>query len=123
MALAHPALSLSGKKKGKQKFKSAEAKRAAETLESQWQSLKIKHESKPVTKKVFKQWEYTLSAPPGRTTSHHIPSRGDSTGNAAAKEAKVYTGTEMVGISIIHKSCLQPVFSQEAATDAANMRR
>jgi hypothetical protein len=123
MALAHPALSLSGKKKGKQKFKSSEAKRAVEALESQWQSLKIKHESKPVTKKVFKQWEYTLSAPPGRTTSQHIPSRGDGTGVAAAKETKVYTGTEMVGISIIHKSCLQPVFSQEAATDAANMRR
>jgi hypothetical protein len=122
MSLAHPALSLMGKKKGKVKYKSAEAKREAEKLAEQWNSIKTKH--KPMTeKKVFKTWEYTLSAPPGRSTSNHIPSRGDGLGNAAAKEAKVYTGTEMVGISIIHKSCLQPVFSQEAATDAANMRR
>jgi hypothetical protein len=122
MSLAHPALSLMGKKKGKVKYKSAEAKREAEKLAEQWNNIKTKH--KPMTeKKVFKTWEYTLSAPPGRSTSNHIPSRGDGLGNAAAKETKVYTGTEMVGISIIHKSCLQPVFSQEAATDAANMRR
>ena len=121
--LAHPALTLGGKKKGKQKFKSAEAKRAAEALESQWQSLKIKHESKPVTKKVFKQWEYTLSAPPGRTTSHHIPSRGDSSGVATAKESKVYTGTEMIGIGQLHKSNAVPVFRAQDAKDLSSMRR
>lgn len=44
-------------------------------------------------------------------------------GSTAAKEIPVYTGDKMIGISIIHKSCLQPVFSQEAAIDAASMRR
>lgn len=44
-------------------------------------------------------------------------------GSTAAKEIPVYTGTQMVGISIIHKSCLQPVFSKEAAIDVASMRR
>ena len=44
-------------------------------------------------------------------------------GSTALKETPVYTGTEMVGIAIIHKSCLQPVFSKEAATDTAQMRR
>ena len=44
-------------------------------------------------------------------------------GSTAAKEIPVYTGTEMIGISIIHKSCLQPVFSKEAAIDVASMRR
>jgi hypothetical protein len=39
------------------------------------------------------------------------------------KEIPKYTGTEMIGISIIHKSCLQPVFSREAAIDVASMRR
>jgi hypothetical protein len=29
----------------------------------------------------------------------------------------------MLGITIVHKSCLQPVFSQQAAVDAASMRR
>lgn len=122
MSLAHPALSLTGKKKGKQKFKSAEAKRQAEALAEQWSELKAKHVTKPA-KKVFKTWEYTLSTPPGRSTSNHIPSRGDGLGNAAAKETKVYTGTEMLGIGQLHKSNAVPVFRQDDAKDIASMRR
>lgn len=44
-------------------------------------------------------------------------------GSTAPKEIMEYTGDKMVGISIIHKSCLQPVFSKESAIDAASMRR
>lgn len=44
-------------------------------------------------------------------------------GSTAPKEIMGYTGDKMVGISIIHKSCLQPVFSKESAIDAASMRR
>jgi hypothetical protein len=44
-------------------------------------------------------------------------------GSTAIKEIPKYTGTEMIGISIIHKSCLQPIFSSESAKDVANMRR
>ena len=51
------------------------------------------------------------------------PSRVTPGGSTALKPVPEYTGTEMVGISIIHKSCLQPVFSREAAVDAASMRR
>ena len=40
-----------------------------------------------------------------------------------AKPTKVYTGTDVIGISVVHKSCLQPVFSQEQAEDFAKMRR
>jgi len=46
-----------------------------------------------------------------------------SGGSTAAKPTQVYTGDKMVGIAIIHKSCLQPVFSKEAAEDTAKMRR
>lgn len=73
-------------------------------------------------KKVFK----TVSLGPNtntQRTTDPIPSRVTSGGSTAAKEAQVYTGDKMVGIAIIHKSCLQPVFSKEAATDTANMRR
>ena len=59
-------------------------------------------------------------------TSRHItkpPSLVTAGGNCALKEVPEYTGTEMIGISIIHKSCLQPIFSKEAAIDAASMRR
>jgi len=44
-------------------------------------------------------------------------------GSTALKDVKVYTGDKMIGIAIIHKSCLQPVFSKQAATDTAQMRR
>lgn len=57
-----------------------------------------------------------------RTTTRP-PSLVTPGGSTALKEIPKYTGTEMIGISIIHKSCLQPVFSKQAATDAANMRR
>lgn len=57
-----------------------------------------------------------------RSTSRP-PSLVTPGGSTAAKEIPVYTGDNMIGISIIHKSCLQPIFSQEAAVDAASMRR
>jgi len=34
-----------------------------------------------------------------------------------------YTGDAVIGISVVHKSCLQPVFSKEQAEDLAKMRR
>lgn len=40
-----------------------------------------------------------------------------------AQPAPTYTGTKIVGIAVLHKSCLQPVFSREAAEDTAKMRR
>jgi hypothetical protein len=123
MHLMHPSFSTGGKSKAKPKFKSAEAKRAAEALAAEWKSIKAKHETKPMAKKVFKQWSYELSAPPGRSTSHHIPSRGDSTGVASAREVMQYTGTEMIGIGQLHKSNAVPVFKAQEAKDLASMRR
>lgn len=63
-----------------------------------------------------------LSTPSDRDTGH-IPSLSTPGGSTALPAHKEYTGDKMIGISIIHKSCLQPVFSKEAATDAASMRR
>ena len=39
------------------------------------------------------------------------------------KEQLAYTGNKLIGISVLHKSCLQPIFSQEEAIDSAHMRR
>lgn len=52
-----------------------------------------------------------------------INSLSTSGGSAPLKETPKYTGSDMIGISIIHKSCLQPIFSQQSAKDAASMRR
>ena len=73
-------------------------------------------------KKVFK----TVSLSPNTDTQRqtaYIPSRVTAGGSTSSKDMQVYTGDKMVGIAIIHKSCLQPVFSREAAEDTAKMRR
>lgn len=40
-----------------------------------------------------------------------------------AKAIPQYTGDRLLGIAIMHKSCLQPVFSEEQARESAQMRR
>ena len=44
-------------------------------------------------------------------------------GSTAPKPRQVYTGDKIIGIATLHKSCAQPVFSQQAAIDISNMRR
>ena len=46
-----------------------------------------------------------------------------STGAPKTKQKTSYTGSKIIGIAVLHKSCLQPVFSQEEAIDIARMRR
>ena len=52
-----------------------------------------------------------------------IRSLGTITGSTSLKEKKEYTGTNMIGISIVHKSCLQPIFNEDEAKAVASMRR
>ncbi len=73
-------------------------------------------------KKVFKIDNVNPKMGTSRVTTRP-PSLVTPGGSASLKEAPIYTGTEMIGIAIIHKSCLQPVFSKQAATDTAQMRR
>ena len=60
---------------------------------------------------------------PTPKTETRIPSLGHGMGVGAKAPAKVYTGTEMLGITVLHKSCLQPVFTKDQAVEAAQMRR
>jgi hypothetical protein len=52
-----------------------------------------------------------------------IPSLCSGIGNATLAPAKVYTGTEMIGISQMAKSNAIPVFNSDHITDIARMRR
>jgi hypothetical protein len=118
---------MGGKKKGKQKFASAEAKQRHLQLEQEWAILKKRHAADQDEKKRSRalgadMLSYSLQAPPGRETKH-VPSRGDGLGNAALAPAKVYTGTEMLGIGQLHKSNAVPVFRAQDAEDIAHMRR
>jgi hypothetical protein len=128
MHLAHPALSLTGKKKGKIKFKSAEAKRQHEQLEAEWKTLKAKYAQADDDKKRTRALKaeplnYKLSTPIGRDTKH-IPSRNTGhTGAVTIKQTPQYTGTKILGIGTMHKSNAVPVFSDEEAQDISRMRR
>jgi hypothetical protein len=130
MHLEGPWLSTTGKKKGKKKWASAEAKAKAEFLEKSWKDLlkrqgveqeerkRARAMSSPALSSV-----YSLSIPDGRNTTAHIKSVDTGGGTAALPPQKVYTGTKVKGIATMHKSNAVPVFSDEEAIDISKMRR
>jgi phosphopantetheinyl transferase (holo-ACP synthase) len=128
MHLHHASLSLNGKSKAKKKFRNAEEARRARELEDSWEKLQKKWDVKPAAKKATRttskdsNWSYNLSVPTDRNTKH-IPSLNSGAGVATKAEPKQYTGTKVIGVTVLHKSCLQPVFNEQAAKDAASMRR
>jgi hypothetical protein len=128
MHLHHPSLSLNGKKKGKQKFASAEHARKARDLDESWKEIQKRWSVEAEDRKRRRamtaeplKGHYSLAIPEGRSTAH-IPSR-DTGGNATLAPAKVYTGTKVKGIATMHKSNAVPVFSDEQAVDISRMRR
>lgn len=128
MHLCGPALSLIGKKKGKVKFRNAEEARKARELDASWKELQAKwgveaEEKKRKRAMARPTLTYKLSTPPGRTTSHNIPSRNTGDGIASSKPVQQYTGTKMKGIGVMHKSNSVPIFSDEEAVAIATMRR
>jgi hypothetical protein len=125
-----PWLSTTGKKKGKKKFRNADvANRARQNAES-WQAFLDKWGVKDevLSTKVRRATGFdpvVRNAPvvdPRRSTNH-IPSLDTGRGIAVKKEVTQYTGTECIGIAVMHKSCLQPVFNKQSAEDIAKMRR
>ena len=129
MHLAHTSLSMGGKRKGKIKFRNAEEARKYRELESDWHDLQKRWGVDQEIKKrkramAAEPLVYSLNTPIGRTNTHHIKSLDTGhSGPVSSKSTPKYTGSEILGITILHKSCLQPVFNQQAAVDAANMRR
>ena len=128
MHLHHPSLSLNGKKKGKVKFRNAEEARKSRELDQNWKDLQKKWGVEADSKKqkramTAETLSYKLTAPAGRTTTNHIPSKDTGIGVAAAQPAKVYTGTKMLGIGTMHKSNSVPIFSDEEAIAISTMRR
>jgi hypothetical protein len=127
MHMCGPALSLNGKKKGKVKFRNAAEAQRARELDSSWKEL-LKRQGVEAEEKKRKRamaaepLVYKLKTPVGRTNTHDIPSRVTE-GHDTRPNVKVYTGTEIIGVTVLHKSCLQPVFNQQQAIDAASMRR
>ena len=111
----------------KKKWASAEAKHRDTQLTESWKQLKLLHgvdDEARKRRRAMAAAPYVPPAPSIREASlPRIPSLSTAGGSCARPADKVYTGTEMIGISIIHKSCLQPIFSTESAKEVANMRR
>lgn len=127
MHLAHPALTMGGKRKGKVKFRNAEEARKARELAADWEKLKQKYDTTSKESKVGKVFSplhtaYKLTVPAGRNTTRDIPSRVTQ-GGSTAPVHKVYTGDKILGIATMHKSNAVPVFSDEQAVDISRMRR
>ena len=129
MHLEGPWLSTTGKRKGKQKFASAEHARKARELDESWKELQKKwaveiedkNRKRAMTAAPLKG-SYSLAIPEGRNTTAHIKSI-DTGGNALLKPSPVYTGTKVKGIATMHKSNAVPVFSDEEAVEISRMRR
>jgi hypothetical protein len=129
MHLEGPWLSTTGKRKGKQKFASAEHARKARALDESWKELQkkwaVEIEDKKRTRALKAEplkGSYSLTIPEGRNTTAHIKSI-DTGGNAVLRPNPVYTGTKVKGIATMHKSNAVPVFSDEEAQDISKMRR
>lgn len=132
MHLEGPWLSTTGKKRGKQKWASAEAKRQAEQRREAWQRTlehldklgpKFSREVKvlkPALKKSLDSW--LPKTPPGRETPY-IASKDTGWVTCTAPANKEYTGTKVKGIGTMHKSNAVPIFSDEEAVDISKMRR
>lgn len=108
--------------KRKVKFKSAEEKRRYEENQRSWEQLKAKYEPAKKLQPTSKKLDYQLSNPPGRERND-LPSLVTSGGSTSAKTDLKYTGDKMLGIGMMHKSNLVPVFKEDEAKDISSMRR
>ena len=123
MHMEGPWLSLTGKRKGKKKFSSAEQKQKAEWLEQEWQALKAKYE--PRTKIKFERKSFVAPKPLRRDANQpRIPSLDTGVRGAVnVRMPQKYTGDNMVGIGTMHKSNAVPIFTDQEAKDISSMRR
>ena len=126
MHLEGPWLSTTGKKRGKQKWASAEAKRKHDILRESWEAIKQANNitSERVTRAKDMKSTLTVSfkTPPGREAPKIV---SQDTGWVACTTAanQEYTGTKVKGIGTMHKSNAVPIFSDEEAVEISTMRR
>ena len=129
MHLHHPSLSLTGKRKGKVKFRNAAEAQRARELDASWKEI-LKSQGVAAEQKCRNRamraepLQYNLSSVNDRANTRHIPSLDTGhSGPVSSKENPKYTGTKILGIGTMHKSNAVPVFSEEEAHDIATMRR
>lgn len=127
MHLEGPWLSTTGRVRSvRRKFASADAAQKQRELEAEWQQRQqawAKTLPRATARVAQPRVSLEPQYPPGREPNR-IPSRPDTPGAVASRaEDKVYTGTAMKGIGVLHKSNSVPIFTDDEAVDIAHMRR
>jgi hypothetical protein len=128
MHLAHPALTMGGKRKGKIKFRNSAEAQKARQLDSEWKELQKKWDVEAEDKKrrralAAQPLTYNLSTPIGRETKRIASLDTGHKGAVCTKDIPQYTGTKIIGIGTMHKSNAVPIFSDEQAVEISTMRR
>jgi len=126
MSMMHPCFSTIGKKKTKQKFRNADEAKKARELADSWEKNQQKWKSMSTAtkqKKIQPVKKEEFNVPVGRENVKVNRLNSWITGPVSTKQTPQYTGSNVLGVTIVHKSCLQPVFNQQQAIDAATMRR
>jgi len=119
-------MTTTGRRKGKRKYASSTAKQQEAQLAAEWERKQAEWTKMSPTRSTKSiTAAYTPPRiPEGRDTMRNAVSIDSGvTGAVTVKQTQHYTGTKIIGISVMHKSCLQPIFSEEQARDAASMRR
>jgi len=128
MHLEGPWLSTTGKKKGKQKFASAEHAKKAREQEESWKELQKRWGIEAEEKKRKRGLSAEVWKPNDKPFSRYgtdvkHPSLPFTGGPCLKAPDKVYTGTMIKGIGTMHKSNAVPIFSNEEAIEISKMRR
>jgi len=126
MHLAHPALTTTGKKKGKKKWASAEHKRRSELAREQQEALYREYNVKTTktNKKGFMSTSYKpLYNAPRQDATREIKSVESTWAPCARPPERKYTGTLIKGIATMHKSNAVPVINEEEMISISRMRR
>lgn len=121
--LEGPWLTTNGKKKGKRKFRNADAAKKSREAQDFWSQKLKEWDIKP--KKKFNPIDvYQPSKVYHRGQDQaRIPSLESTWEPCTKNESQKYTGDKMIGIATMAKSNSIPVFSQEQAIEVAKMRR
>ena len=127
MHLVGPALTTTGKRKGKHKFRTADQAHKARMAKESWEELQKKWGLEAEERKRtrgLKSPAYQPPQPYRRDTGPRVASLNPTgAGQCLKTPDKIYTGDAMLGISVLHKSNGIPVFRQEDAVDISKMRR
>jgi len=106
--------------------KSKKSKKQREKEKAAWKAQQERYQLVSITKK-GKKFEACIKMTPlelnRERLASNFPSKDSGLGVASKKDVNTYTGDNLIGIGMMHKSNLVPVFKGDEAKDLSSMRR